>query len=550
MRRFPASLWLDQYRTYCRQLVCLALLFGLALNGLIAGPALATETQAGLPLSIGQRTIHVFRAPLGVFTSAERVESARKRIETAFDQNGAGWTSVQSSPQGVLVELDGKPMFYVLAGDALPGETPEALANQASRMLQLAWSEARERRAPGFNAQAALKAMFAGLALLLALTLIIKGGRGVQRRVNARLATHLKALAPGRLGSRLEQIFPLLVGRLTIVLAWLLGLLAVYAFLIYSLGLFALTRPASDNLAQTVSPLLMQSLHAVTGSLPGLFLSAIIFLMAWLATRISTEIFAHAATTPSGGGMLNAHTAPATRRIVNAALWIFAVAMAYPYLPGSHTEAFKGVSVILGIMVSIGASGLFGQIASGVMLVYTHALLVGEYVRIQDCEGTVTEIGLFVTRLRTGLGEEISLPNSLVLANVTHNYSRAAKGSGFILDTTITIGYDTPWRQVHALLLEAAATIPEVLKTPAPFVVQTALSDFYVAYKLVVYADAAQPATRARVTSDLHAAIQDAFNAHDVQIMSPHYFRDPELPKLVPRSKWYAAPAQHPAADA
>jgi small-conductance mechanosensitive channel len=105
-------------------------------------------------------------------------------------------------------------------------------------------------------------------------------------------------------------------------------------------------------------------------------------------------------------GLLDAHTAPVTRHIVNAALWLFAAAMAYPYLPGAQTEAFKGLTVILGLMVSIGASGLIGQVASGVILVYTRALSLGDYVRIQDCEGTVTEIGLFVTRLRTGLGAE------------------------------------------------------------------------------------------------------------------------------------------------
>ena len=161
---------------------------------------------------------------------------------------------------------------------------------------------------------------------------------------------------------------------------------------------------------------------------------ALIFLAAWVVTRVSTEFFAHVETPPAGTGVLNAHTAPATRRIVNASLWLFAVAMAYPYLPGAHTEAFKGMSVILGLMVSIGASGLIGQFASGVMLVYTHALLVGEYVRIQDCEGTVTELGLFVTRLRTGLGEEIALPNALVLANVTRNF-RGWRGARVLFST-------------------------------------------------------------------------------------------------------------------
>ena len=126
---------------------------------------------------------------------------------------------------------------------------------------------------------------------------------------------------------------------------------------------------------------------------------------------LGSELFKQVAAGQLKLGMLDAHTAPATRHIVNASLWLFALAMAYPYLPGAQTEAFKGLSVILGIMVSIGASGLVGQVASGVILVYTRALSLGEYVRIQECEGTVTEIGLFVTRLRNGMGTEFALPN-------------------------------------------------------------------------------------------------------------------------------------------
>ena len=116
--------------------------------------------------------------------------------------------------------------------------------------------------------------------------------------------------------------------------------------------------------------------------------------------------------------------------------------------------------------------------------------------------------------------------------------------AAYVLDTTVTIGYDTPWRQVHAILAEAAGTVPAILKDPAPRVMQTALSDFYVAYTLVVHGNASAPASRARVASDLNAAIQDAFNRHGVQIMSPHYLGDPPQPKLVPESAWYADPAR------
>src|SRR5204862_3890475 len=174
-----------------------------------------------------------------------------------------------------------------------------------------------------------------------------------------------------------------------------------------------------------------------------------------------------------------------TRRLVTIAVWLFAMAMAYPYIPGAQTDVFKGLSVLLGLMVSVGASGIVGQAASGLILMYTRTYRPGEYVRVGDNEGTVVALGMFTTRVRTGMGEELTLPNSMVLGSVTRNYSRAVKGAGFIVDAAVTIGYDAPWRQVHAMLIEAARRTPGVVPDdPTPRVFQTALSDFYVEYRL------------------------------------------------------------------
>ncbi len=510
------------------------------------GFPVAAQTDAAAPLIIGNRTIHVFRAPLGAFSPVERAEGARQRIAKAFEGSGAGWTSVKSTDQGVLVQLDGKPMFTVATGDArkLSDETPEDLANAASRILQIAWSESRERRDSRATLIAMGKGLIAALLLAASLAAIVKVLRSLRAAVTARLTESLNTIHGSGLGSKIASLFLGMASRSCTVLAWLLSLFVIFVFLTYSLEQFVYTRPISEGLSQTLESLLLQILSSVAGAVPGMIIAVIIFLVAWVATQVSSEVFNHVASGQLRLGLLDAHTAPATRRIANASFWLFALVMAYPYLPGAQTEAFKGLSVILGLMVSIGASGLIGQVASGLILVYTRALSLGEYVRIQDSEGTVTELGLFVTRLRTGLGEEVALPNSLVLANVTRNYSRVTQGKGFILDTAITIGYDTPWRQVHAMLLEAAAAIPEIAREPASYVVQTALSDFYVAYKLVAYAGAEKPATRARVTSDLHAAIQDVFNRNGVQIMSPHYQRDPANPKTVLESDWYAPPAK------
>lgn len=509
-----------------------------------------TASTAETPLVVGNRTLHVFRAPLGEFSPAERAAAAEERIRQAFDQPGEGWTSVKPTDHGILVQIDGRTLFTVVRGDARDalGESAEDLANAASRAVQTAWREAQEKTDPRAALEAAGRVVLAALALALALFVTVRLLRALRRRISGPWAERLAELHVGRLGQSLASYLPLLAARACTLGAWLACLFLVFVFITYGLSQFVATRPLGEELAGTLSRLVRGMLGSTGAAVPGMFVSILIFLLAWIVTQVSTQLFLHVRTNDVKLGALDAHTAPATRRLVNASVWLFAVAMAYPYLPGSHTEAFKGLTVILGLMVSIGASGLVGQIASGVILVYTRAVALGEYVRVQGCEGTVTELGVFVTRLRTGMGEEIALPNALVLGNVIHNYSRAS-ARGFVLDTTVTIGYDTPWRQVHALLLAAARSIPEIVDEPAPYVVQTSLSDFYVAYRLVVCVDAAQPGARARIASSLHASIQDEFNRHGVQIMSPHYYRDPEQPKIVPQAQWFAAPAAVPTAD-
>lgn len=523
----------------CRAAACIIAPVKIAAALLVAWSCLLPPTLAAeeleAALRIGGRTIHVFRAPVGMFTPEERREAARARIEQVLDQPGEGWTSVKPTVQGIEVSLDGKPMFLVVAGDArrTVGEAAEDLANAAARSLQKVWSEARERREPRANLEGLLNVALATVLLAAATALALAASRRLRQGAYRRLGARLRAAPFGANGGRLAELLPTMVSRLILLATWLLGLFVAFAYLSYSLGQFALTRPASESLSHAIRDLAIEALDAGVGAVPNLFIAAFIFLIAWVATRISGQLFDSVRDWSEDSAFINTHTAPATRRIVNASLWLFAVAMAYPYLPGSHTEAFKGLSVIVGLMASVGAAGVVGQVASGMMIVYTYALREGEYVRIAEHEGVVVEIGLFVTRLRSGMGEEIALPNAYVLSNVTRNFSRAGAGGGHMIDATVTIGYDAAWRQVHALLLEAAAAVPEIRAEPAPYVVQTALSDFYVAYRLVAQIDAG-PASRARVLSRLHAAIQDAFNRAGVQIMSPHYHGDPAAPKIAP----------------
>ena len=228
----------------------------------------------------------------------------------------------------------------------------------------------------------------------------------------------------------------------------------------------------------------------------------------------------------------------ALRRVGPAAVWLLA--------DGDLGATAKGLSVLVGLMVSLGGASVIGQAFSGMILMYARVFRNGDYVRIGDNEGTVIELGMFATRLRTGMGEEITLSNSNVMAATTKNYSRAVPGTGYVVDTVVTIGYGTPWRQVEAMLLEAARRTQDIAQKPPPMVRQTALSDYYVEYRLVAYTPLEQPAPRVEVLHRLHGNIQDVFNEFGVQIMSPHYELDPKSPQVVPKDQWYAAPARAP----
>jgi small-conductance mechanosensitive channel len=193
--------------------------------------------------------------------------------------------------------------------------------------------------------------------------------------------------------------------------------------------------------------------------------------------------------------------------------------------------AFKGLSVFVGAVLSLGSTGVVNQAMSGLMLTYSRALKVDEFVRVGEVEGTVLEVGILSTKIRTIAREEVTVPNAVVISRETVNFSRYSK-EGVAINTTVTIGYDTPWRQVQALLTEAAAHTPGLREEPKPFVLQTSLSDFYPEYRLMAVID--QPETRGRVLSSLHANIQDLFNEYGIQIMSPHYRADPPEPLVVP----------------
>lgn len=210
-----------------------------------------------------------------------------------------------------------------------------------------------------------------------------------------------------------------------------------------------------------------------------------------------------------------------TANIIKWLLYAFSIAVIYPLIPGGQSDIFKGVSVLLGVIVSLGSSSVVGNIMAGLVITYMRAFKIGDRIKLNDTVGNVIEKSAFVTRIKTPKNEIITIPNSFILSSQTTNYSHSARRFGLIIHTSVTIGYDAPWRQVHQLLIDAAKATPEIIPEPVPFVLETSLDDYYVSYQLNAYIQDAD--NQPKIMSQLHANIQDMFNHAGVEIMSPHY---------------------------
>jgi small-conductance mechanosensitive channel len=234
-----------------------------------------------------------------------------------------------------------------------------------------------------------------------------------------------------------------------------------------------------------------------------------------------------------------------TYKLVRFGVLAFAVVMAYPFIPGSQSEAFKGMTILLGVLLSIGSSSIIANIVAGYSMAFRRAFKIGDRIRVGDTVGLVMERRLLVTHVRTVKNEEVVIPNSIILGSEIVNYSSMAKDDGVVVSTTVGIGYDTPWRQVESMLLLAAARTQGQKPETQPFVRQKLLNSFDVTYEINVYCDDAQ--LMPLLLTRLNREVLDVFNEFNVQIMTPAYENDPDDLKLVPRELWYAAPAQPPA---
>jgi small-conductance mechanosensitive channel len=500
-------------------------------------PAIAPAT-----LKIQNRPIVTLRALFTGYTPKQRVEAAEARIHRLIERGELASVSAAPQSEGIQIRIGNTGVFYVTPGDAndLAGEGLDEISDRTVANLSLALKEIHEAGHGEFLLRAAGLTVAATLALLLIITGIRRSHRWLRAHLADVVGPRMKALAIGGFTQHIEGIILFLKGVVGLT-AWALAFFSLYLWLDFSFMQFPYTRPWGEQLHNYMTDAITAFLLAIVDFIPGLVVVAVIFSITRFLARLARLFFDAVENGRVRVPGLYAETAQPTRRIVTVILWLFAVVMMYPYLPGSDSDAFKGVSVFVGLLLSIGSAGTVNQAVSGLMLMYSRALRVGDYVQIGETVGTVVALGMFSTRIRTPWGEIVSFPNAVIVGTTTKNYSREEETGGVFLTTTVTIGYNAPWRQVHAMLIEAARRTEGLLKDPPPRVLQRSLSDFYVEYMLG--ARIADPNRRMPVLDELHRNIQDVFNEYGVQIMSPHYVADPAEQVWVPKERWHEAPA-------
>ena len=433
-------------------------------------------------------------------------------------------------------------LFRIVDADAeLEQVSRKWLAEMVTERVRSAIIQYRVDRSPRYL----LHALGLGLASTLGFGLLVVLVLSISRRL-ARLIGDKAELLYGVVEHRSFHVFTpksmlgLLLGMIGFV-RWAILLAGLYIYLAFTLALFPWTRHiAEEALYLFIEPINTVGM-AILDYLPKFVFLVLIFFIARFVLRAARLFFLAVETRRIALGGFDHEWAMPTYRIVRVGIVVFAIVMAYPYVPGAGSAALQGMSIFLGLILSLGSSSIIANIIAGYSMYYRRTFRVGDHVKVAGQVGEVVDVRLLVTHVRTPKNENVAIPNSVILGTEVINYSVFARERGLIVAQKVGIGYDVPWRQVEAMLLAAADRVPGALKLPAPFVMECGLGDFAVVYEVNVYSR--QASDMPRLTSDLQRAILDVFNENGVAIMTPAYVADPPEPKLVPPERWFAAPA-------
>lgn len=515
------------------------------LAGAGAGAGVVASAEAPAWITLEGRQVLEIRVAHGAQSPAGLARRGSQKLRELADNHAIDpeQFAVQDDPPYVLVGLrEPKRFAPLLAVD----DRAAAAFGLSSRELALRYRDQLRGAIRQYRSSHRLESWLVGTALALLVLLAYGLWWHLQRRLNRRLARAIDG-ASGRWwpqglrfgGSQWLDARQLRDGAQFIrqLGHWGLLLLASYLLIPLLLGFFPPTQAIAEGLRAQLLALAGRLLQGLVNAIPALLAVALILSLTALAIRVSNAWFTALARGRLQVPGFYPEWGRPTARIVALLLLAAGLVTAWPYIPGSRSQAFQGAGIFLGVLAALGSSAAASNVISGLMLIYTRAFREGDRVEINGVVGVVVDQSLLVTRIQTPLDELVSIPNASVIAASVRNYSLPGReiARPVALATTVTIGYDVPWRQVHALLLAAADRTPGLVNQPPARVLQTSLNDCHITYEL--NAAVADPLTYRETLSDLLGAIQDSFAAADVEILSPLFQVNREGPaNTVPRA--------------
>jgi small-conductance mechanosensitive channel len=487
-----------------------------------------SQERVGSPVIFDHNTLLTIYDGNGSLSADERADIVTRRLNKIASNNNVEINKddfdIDDRGNVVIVLFKKKTLITVTADDATSAEmSRQQLAEDYLNIIKKALKNYRRERLPFYWV---IGVVFT-LVTILILVIIFKIFDFIFPYANTRIEAwkgtlipslrikNLELLSAEKLAHTLKTIIRLI--RITVTF------LILYTFIPIVLGFFPQTRKIGMILFDYLIKAINSIWNGLVGYLPNIFFVAIIVYLTYYILRFLKFIFTEIET---GNLQLNGfypEWAQPTYRLLTWLTITLAAVFAFPYLPGFNSPAFKGVSAFVALLFTLGSTGVISNTVSGFVLIYTRAFQISDRVKIGDAIGDVLEKDLLVTRIRTIKNVVITIPNSVIISSNVINYSSLKRDlkCPLILHTTITLGYDVPWRKVHQVLITAAQNTNYILKTPLPFVFQTGLNDFYVSYEINAYTN--ESTKMAEIYSELHQNIQDKCNEADIEILSPHY---------------------------
>lgn len=482
------------------------------------------QVTPGVPVVVDGDTLFVLYADRGGYSAADRANTISEiLIKIGKDRSMRNDTIHNLENEGYIDIMYGNKVIVSLTDiDALwENTTRQELAGRYAPIL----GGKIDKLKKGYNFLEIVIRVALFIAVIVVQYLLFRLTNYLFRKLRRRIIR----LKQQRLKPIIIRDYELLnkrqLGRIMIFLSNILRYIVLLIQLMFSVPMLFAIFPKTEKLALNIFMYILRPvkmvIREVVDYIPNLFIIIVIWFcikylvkgLRYITGEIESEKLKISGFYPDW--------AQPTFNIVRFLLYAFMIAMIYPYLPGSDSGVFQGISVFVGLIISLGSSTVIGNIIAGLVITYMRPFKLGDRIQLNDTTGNVIEKTPFVTRLRTPKNEVVTIPNSFIMSSHTVNYSASARQFGLIIHTTVTIGYDAPWREVHQLLINAARMTRGVEEEPRPFVLETGLSDYYPCYQINAYIKDAD--RLGEIMSDLHQNIQDVFNEAGVEIMSPQF---------------------------